>query len=539
MSKIVYWGAGSIGKMCLELHPEIQPEFFIDSNCESGKFYNIPVKKPNEIAQWNELFIVITLTTAADDIEKILISKKLTKNKHYARCQDFFGIKRGTVEENIQFVKNYIEKNKNYKDAILISSPIFLGQGVDDIVRFFRHYGIKHQQNCVLFSNSPIMNNICSDEIVGYPVFNIPEVCMWRGYLNAGIDLDRSSLVHADMLSEDEKKWISELEERKVSEDKELSYAATAEMYWYYKNIFSIIRPSKVIIWGGWKRQDYILAELSKKNSIPYGFMEHGWIPGTFQFDRQGIAGQSEYAVGFDKMLHLHNKSKTADMRKIRNYIIANKIDTRKFRENREDETNLQRIDKGKKSVFLVGMDDYGMGINPKSDYWKKYVSSIFSSTWEAALYIDKICRNNGWNFIFKPHPSPAYRNELSKEQLTESIIQIKHMEIDRLIQLSDVVVSISSAVEYKALIYGKSLVQLGHTTLSRKECSYDVESIDMLEYQLQTALEKGMTEEQNENFEQYMAQLLQNYLWDDLSDRELRYGLSLETDFFDEREQI
>ena len=109
-------------------------------------------------------------------------------------------------------------------------------------------------------------------------------------------------------------------------------------------------------------------------------------------------------------------------------------------------------------------------------------------------------------------------------------------MEIDRLLHLSDVVISISSAVEYKALIYGKPLVQLGHTTLSKKECSYGVESIEKIECQLQEALKKGMTKKQNENFEQYMVQLLENYLWDDLSDREMRYGLSVETDFFDKR---
>ena len=44
------------------------------------------------------------------------------------------------------------------------------------------------------------------------------------------------------------------------------------------------------------------------------------------------------------------------------------------------------------------------------------------------------------------------------------------------------------------------------------------------------------MTKKQNENFEQYMVQLLENYLWDDLSDREMRYGLSVETDFFGKR---
>ena len=75
----------------------------------------------------------------------------------------------------------------------------------------------------------------------------------------------------------------------------------------------------------------------------------------------------------------------------------------------------------------------------------------------------------------------------------------------------------------------------MGHTTLSQKGCCYEIQSIDEIEAQLRNALENGMTEVQNENFEFHMEQLLENYLWDDLSDRALRYGLSLETDFFSE----
>ena len=81
---LVYWGAGSIGSLCLEMYPDIRPKFFIDSNWESGMFYDLPVKKPDNIVCWKELNIVIT-TTAYNEIEKILISKDLKKNENY-RC---------------------------------------------------------------------------------------------------------------------------------------------------------------------------------------------------------------------------------------------------------------------------------------------------------------------------------------------------------------------------------------------------------------------------------------------------------------------
>lgn len=533
-NKLVYWGAGNIGKLCLKLHPEIRPEFFIDSNWEMGDCEGIPVKKPNEVQYWDEIFVVITTTDAAfDSIAKTLNRKNLIQNQDYVGYQVFFKTGEETTDESIGFFQDYIENNEGYKNAILIFATIFASR-LSSLVSFFRAYGIKRlPQKCMLFSDASIIGREYASKVIGYPVFKVPKLCTWSGSLNGTINLDESKLSHADLLLKDEKKWIYELEERKVCEDKRLSYKVTSEVYWYYKKLFSIFHPSKIIIMDGWKRQSYILAELAKKNHIPYVFMEYGWIPGTLQFDGGGISGQSEYAVNPNKILSLEVKDRK-EVKEIKKYIIANRTDTVKFRENSEDETNLRRMDKRKQTVFFVGMGDYSMGINPQSEYWKQYVSSIFSSTKEAVLFVAEICKKNDWNFVFKPHPNPANQDELDEESLNSNIIQVKYTEIDRLIQLADVVVSIASAVDYKVLIYEKPLVQLGHTTLYKKGCSYEVSNKDMIEDQIKNALDKGMTKEQNENFELHMGRLLENYLWDDLSDRELRYGLPLDIDFFD-----
>ena len=404
-----------------------------------------------------------------------------------------------------------------------------------DMIHFFQCYGMERlPQKCILFSSLSVVNEIHAEEVMGYPVFNVPDICKWEGHLDVDIDFNKNPLIHNKLLSKQEKEWIWKLEERKLQDDKSFSFKVTSEIYWYYKQVISILEPSKIIIWGGWTRESYILAELAKRNNIPYGFMEFGWIPGTYQFDRRGIAGQSEYAVNPDQILNCSVGHKRREIKEIRDYIIRNKIVSGKFRKNEEDERALARINQQKKTVFFVGMGDSSMGINPESDYWKQYVSSFFSSTQEAVLFVAEICRRNGWNFVFKPHPSPANKDGLAQDRVGDTIIQVKFTEIDRLIELSDVVVSMASAVNYKVLIYGKPLVQLGHTTLSQKGCCYEIQSVDEIETQLKIALENGTTEEQNENFEFHMEQLLGNYLWDDLSDRELRYGLPLDTDFFD-----
>ena len=67
----------------------------------------------------------------------------------------------------------------------------------------------------------------------------------------------------------------------------------------YVNSLFSLLRPLKVVIWGGWSRLSLILAYIAKQNDIPFVFAEWGWVPGTIQFDPAGIAGNSVYAKNY------------------------------------------------------------------------------------------------------------------------------------------------------------------------------------------------------------------------------------------------
>lgn len=534
--KLVFWGTGIIANMCLKQFPDIRPYFFIDSNwITTGTFHGISVSRPDEIKKWDELFVVIAVSAAHEEIEAALKKKGLEKEKDYIGFRDFFVCQKKTVMESLTFINNYINKNSTYINSTLIFTSLFTSRIADISINFFQSYAQKKGTGkCVFLTSLGVINEEYAEKQMGFPVFDAPQICGWSGRESENIPIINEKLIHVEELSTEEKKWIEYLEERKVHTNKELSFRATAEIYWYYKNVFAILQPREVIIWGGWQRPPYILAELSKRNHIPFGFMEHGWIPGTVQFDRRGIAGQSEYAVCPEKILDLTVKNETTDVKAIREYVKKVQLDTREFRKNDLDEKKLLQIDKTRKTIFFVGMDDFGMGMNPQSEYWSKYISAYFRSTLEAVLYVSKICENNQWNIIFKPHPSKVNDIGINFDDLPSNLICIKDMKIDRLIEIADVVVSIASAVDYKTLIYGKPLVSLGHTTLQKKGCCYEPENIADIEIQLKMAVDNGMTVEQNENFELHLAQLLENYLWDDLSVRDLRYGLTLETDFFD-----
>lgn len=62
--------------------------------------------------------------------------------------------------------------------------------------------------------------------------------------------------------------------------------------------------------------------------------------------------------------------------------------------------------------------------------------------------------------------------------------------------------------------------------------CCYETDSKNHIEEMIVKALENGMTGQQNYNFNKHLDMLLSNYLWDDLSEKEIGYGLTFEKDF-------
>lgn len=530
--KLVYWGAGDIGRLCAEQYPDVKPDFFIDSNrgTEMRTYCGVPVKTPDEIEDWGEIFVVITLT-AIGEIEKILQEKKLVRNNDYARYKDFFSVYNESLADKVLKVESFMEKRREYEGSILIIAPVFISRVSKDLIHFFKEYGEKRRPHkCILLADLQVMSEKTAEEIMGYPVFDFSEICYWNGIVRPSMNIDISSFTHENTLTADEKTWILDLEERKTYDSKELSYKITAEIFWYFKNVFLLIRPSKVLIWSGWERQSCIAARLAQTMKIPFGYMEHGWIPGTVQFDKYWVDEQYKYASEPEIDLKIENKGML--LKQIKEFIIHSKIDTGKYRETEADNRSLQRIDKNKKTIFFAGTDDASIGFNPMSDYWKNYILPPFPSTEDAAVFIAEMCKKNNWNFVFKPHPNIAAQSNIDK--LDSSIIQVKYTEIDRLIQMADVILSVTSKLEYKVLMYQKPLVKLGRSTLYKKGCCYEISDKTEIEPQVKIALKQGMTDEQNKIFESHLAQLLTYHLWDDLTGRELRYGLSLETDFFD-----
>lgn len=516
MKKLVYWGIGRVGKKCMEYYPDKPPQFLLDSHCTDKEYKGIPIYNPKDIKDWKKLYIVITIADNAL-IKEFLKQKKLVEKEDFQDFRDFFDIRNEKAEENIARLRNVVLKKDDLRNRTLIFAMPFTIRQSDILINFLRKYA--KYEKCILVHDLGFISEKTASEQLGFPAFRAAEMSNWNIRDKEKCKNDTLEITN---LSYEERIWIESLNCRKhISNELEILINMQQE-YQYLKNIISILKPRNMIIWGCWAYNSYMLGHICKMSQIPCGYMEHGWIPGTYQFDPMGIAGQSGCAkqpnpeIDFDRF----------KIKKIKKYIIDSKLDSGFFQFNPTDEEKFRSIDKKRNTIFLVGMDDVGMGINSESEYWKEFVSSTVSSTRDAFGYIKRICLKHNWNFIFKPHPG----NDSYMCEPGDCVFQ--NIQIDRLIEIADVVVSISSAVNYKVLLYDKPLVQIGFTCLSGKNCCYETKFKEQIEESIVKALEKGMTNQQRDNFDTHLAVLLNNYLWDDLSDKPFQYGLTFDTSF-------
>lgn len=531
--EIVFWGTGNICRTCLEWNKNIQPIFFIDSYNVNNQFYGKPIYRPEDINNWAKYTIII-MVMHDYDIKQYLTRRGLNENVDFFSYGNYFA-KDLNIIESIEEVKNFIFEYPMYKNSIFIYAPVLNCRNNSMMTNFFRKYSIAREpEKCLLHTVIDVTSRKNATNVLGIEFIAQPSVCQFdckKGIADKQYEIYREFEVD---LTEEEKSWIKDdLETRKVKRNDYKDLHLSFVLYYYAKEIIRILEPNKIVIWGGWERYCYILAHIAKERGIPYGFMEYGWIPGTVQFNPSGIAGQSTIFMGENCENGLIEEKKLY-VDKIKDYVKKTQIDSGFFHEDIKDKIQLNKINKKRKTLFFIGMADEGIQIDSTSDYWTQYVSEVVKSTHEAVWLCYQLAKKNKWNFIFKPHPGLDNYEEYEKWSQGEDFILVRHTGVDSLIMMADVAISIASAVDYKVVIYGKPLVEIGHGALQKQNCTYYVKNKNEIEKLLNEAVNNGFTKKQEKALDTHLLYLLEHHLWDDLSNRELRYGLSVEKDFFE-----
>ncbi|WP_154651771.1 hypothetical protein [Sediminispirochaeta bajacaliforniensis] len=299
---------------------------------------------------------------------------------------------------------------------------------------------------------------------------------------------------------------------------------------WQYLNkVVSILEPKGVMMWNGFHAFHHVLRGVCKKREINPFFMEFGSLPGTYVIEQGGQMGESYPARKYREFLNLSVTNEELDSAyKVWAYLYSSRLNRRKQPSNNNINDLKSRLKPGRPIIFYAGQNDYESGFYPYTEQTKEHHSPIFSSSDAAAFFLAELAIKNNWNLVYKPHPMIA--KFTNRNFYHEQVIEIDEIDINELIDLADITVTIFSQTAYVSLIRKKPTVTLGYTQLRGKGCTYEAFDRNLVENTLIEALEKGFTSEQHTAFAKHIAQMLHySLLSDKYSHETMSYGANID----------
>ncbi|MDD6194955.1 MAG: hypothetical protein PUB19_08660 [Lachnospiraceae bacterium] len=302
-----------------------------------------------------------------------------------------------------------------------------------------------------------------------------------------------------------------------------------AALYKYaYEQMIQILQPDQVLIWNQFMASHMICDHVCKANGIPVEYIEYGVLPGTYACENLGQMGASYPARESEAFINLpvtEEQLQHAD--RVWAFLKASGLNRNKQNDDNVVSRIQSRMMKDRPIIIFAGNYDTDSGIVPYTEEAKAFHSPFFESSFDAMLYLAQLAERNQWNLIFKPHPLDIERIDVSR--IPEHVIYVASGNLNDLIDYADVVVTIMSQTAYVSCIRETATVMLGYNQLRNKGCIYQPETKADIENELSKAIECGYTESQRTAFRKHIAQMCTYYLFDDNTDRELRYGQSVE----------
>ena len=426
-----------------------------------------------------------------------------------------------TYAESILDLKN----NRDVSNLAIISGYISTFEKGGN--RFFKQLGEQIPQlNWVVISQSGKEITDQERRKIAFDTIAMPKVPFKGGY-----DTDSSFNCSPEMLKTiSQKEYLNDAvcNIKSYHDDMGEGYPEALVYYTYHttKLLIENLKPSVVIVHNKLYSLHEIMIEVCREYNIRTLYFEFGALPGTFVLEEKGQMGASWVSADYDKFNALPiSQNDLEAAKKVCTFMKESGINrNRQIKVSIRDEI-YKRIKADRPIILYAGQNDFDSGIVPYNEYAKQFHSPVFAGSDEAAIYLAEIAKKNDWNLIYKPHPLAVKHGRCLEAGLPENIIWINEADINEIIDLSDVVVTILSQVGDVALIREKPTVMLGYTQLRRKGCCYEAYKLEDIEPHILEAIKQGYTEKQKRNFIRYVARSLKYYLFDDLNTRALRFG--------------
>lgn len=322
----------------------------------------------------------------------------------------------------------------------------------------------------------------------------------------------------------------------KLYKNKNVGVAITYERSKYFTEALKIIDPALVMVWSPYASvtsMSSVASYTATELGIPVVNIESGFLPDTLIISPKWF-GESCITCNPQSLLSRDVSSEEISLAE-KNIDMLKITGANRYVQLQSPELDAVKLkfSNGKPTILVAGMYDIESQMFPYGEEAKEYASPVFASSHDSMLYISKLAKKNDWNVIYKPHPI------MIRQMLTSGLgiktpsnvmcITTPECDINKLIDLSDVVVTIISGVSYQTLIRGKALLMTGYTPLNGKGCNYEAYTLEDVEPMLKKAICDGYTSEQRDAFIKHVAQMNKYYLFDTLKKREMNFGQSVE----------
>jgi hypothetical protein len=521
MRKVI-WGTGMYASKFVQTLNKNDIAFYIDKDRKkSGNvFYGKKIVHPDDVGRWDDLYVYVPVNYY-EEITETLKAHGLEK-ENYTKYYETNAVSLKASEEDFERAIQELNSNKE----CMSDKCLFMGYALN-IVRGYNEYVHQWREkdtniDMALVSEAVWIDKEETEIQTGLKTVVAPKMFDYNLYVKDGFLTADEKLKLYNIIG-----WKDDVEQVKGCfqdiSDESAEYMVL-RMYQYVEEMLNILTPRTIIIHASVQVYHKIASELCEKYNIPYVFTHQGILPGTFAFDIGGEVGASLPAVYADKFKNLPvTENDIINGQKVWDYLYKTKMNRKIQPNNHMGEVIDKQINHQRPTVFFGGQNDINSHMLPYTQYTQEYHSPIFGSSIEAAVYIANICKQNDWNFVYKPHPMYAEREDVSL--LPDNTIYVKYGDINELIDGCDVFVTILSTANYVGLIRKKPVVMLGYTQSKGKNITYEAFEKNKIEQAIKDAIDNGFTKEQQEAFAVHLAQVLKYYLYDDMTERELRFG--------------
>lgn len=309
------------------------------------------------------------------------------------------------------------------------------------------------------------------------------------------------------------------------------SYAQA--MVWYYAQVYQAAidayQPAAVLIWSKFSALHLLCDHICRKNKVTPLYMEYGSIPGTFALDAGGQMGESyaarEYKA-FRELPVLQEEYEQAHT--VLNYLRESRLNRNVQLQNTDELDQLRKeLPPDRPVVLFAGQNDFDSGLLPYDEHAKENHSPMFADSRAAALHLLQVAQAMGFSLVYKPHPAMVDR--IKKMTWPKDLYVVRSTDINTLIDYADLIVTVVSQTNYISSIRQKATLSLGYNQLRGKGVTYEAYTESEIPAAIELALEQGMTPEMKTNFVTHTAQMLRYALYDDLTERPVRFGAAVE----------